>query len=130
MIAALEVSAVSQLVVYVLPARPPVPAVAGVCGDVDRCSAPEFLDRLDGEFRDGLVLDVSGVDFLDVAGLRALMALDTRLRRTGHPLVLAAAPRAVQMLLDVVEVDEPVSTAPTVEGAIARFAMGPFPTSA
>ncbi|MCO1654604.1 STAS domain-containing protein [Pseudonocardia humida] len=93
-------------------------------GEVDRCSAPELVQQLDGMLAAGLVLDVSGVEFLDIGGLRALLALDGRLRRTGHRLVLAAVPWPVRLLLDHVDLRDPFSTSPTVEQAIARVSAG------
>ncbi len=109
-----------QLVIRIHAAIPPAPAVAAVSGDVDRCSAPELARQLGAVHGTGLVLDVSGVGFLDVGGLRVLLALDARLRRTGHRLVLAAVSRPVQLLLDNVLLDDPLRTVRTVEQAVAQ----------
>jgi anti-anti-sigma factor len=94
--------------------------VAAVSGEVDRSSAPELVEQLDGVLDAGLVLDVSEVGFLDIGGLRALLALDARLRGAGHRLVLAAAPWPVRLLLDHVELEEPLVMTPTVEQAVTQ----------
>jgi anti-sigma B factor antagonist len=111
---------VPQLMIRLRPPSPPAPAVAAVSGDVDRCNASMLGQQLDGVLDDGLVLDVSGVDFLDLGGLRAMLALDAQLRRTGRRLVLASPPCPVRLLLDNVALDDPLDTSPTVEQAVAR----------
>jgi len=63
---------------------------------------------------------MSGVEFLDIGGLRALLALDAGLRGAGHRLVLAAASWPVRLVLDHIELDEPLDASPTVAQAIAR----------
>jgi anti-anti-sigma factor len=115
---------VTGLMIRIDPASPPVPTVATVSGEVDRCTAPELARQLGGVFDAGLVLDVSGVGFLDIGGLRALLALDARLRETGHGLVLAAVPYPVRLLLDKVELEDPFATSPTVEQAAAQVSPG------
>jgi anti-anti-sigma factor len=89
-------------------------------GDVDRASAPELPRRLGGLLGADMVLDVSGVEFLDIGGLRALLALDAGLRGAGHRLVLAAASWPVRLLLQHIQLDDPFDACPTVEQAIAR----------
>lgn len=110
----------SDLVIRVDPATAVRPVVAAVTGDVDRVSAPELVRRLSGLPGGGLVLDVSGVEFLDIGGLRALLALDAGLRGAGDRLVLAAASGPVRLVLDHVELDQPLDASPTVAQAIAR----------
>ena len=103
----------------------PSTSVVDVCGDLDRCSAPELARQLSGVLDDGLVLDVSGVGFIDVGGLRTLLALDARLRGAGHRLVLAAVPRPVQLLLDNVELEDPFVTVSTSAHVPTREPLEP-----
>jgi anti-sigma B factor antagonist len=118
------VYAVPHLVIRVFPAISPVPTVAAVSGEVDRCSAPELVRRLGGLLDAGLVLDLSRVGFLDVGGLRALLALDARLHSAGHRLVLAAVSHPVRLILDNVELEDPFATSPTVDRAVAQVLTG------
>lgn len=101
----------SQLDIQIHPAVPPGPTMASVSGEVDRCSAPELLRQLDEVLDAGLVLDLSEVEFLDIGGLRALLALDGRVRSAGHRLVLSSVSWPVQLVLDTVELADPFVTA-------------------
>jgi anti-anti-sigma factor len=113
----------SDLVIRVDPATASRPVVAAIIGDVDRVSASELVRRLGGLLGSGMVLDVSEVEFLDVGGLRALLAIDAGLRGAGHRLVLAAASWPVRLVLDHIDLDAPFEASPTVEQAIARIPL-------
>jgi len=65
-----------------------------------------------------VVLDLAGVGFMDVAGLRAVLAADRRLRASGKRLVLAAPPRSVRRLLSLTGHEQAVSVLDSVEAAL------------
>ena len=73
-------------------------------GDLDLGTAEELVARV-GEFRrtgaDRVVIDLTGVRFLDSAGLRALLALRNDAKRNGHRLALAPGPRQVQRVFEL-----------------------------
>jgi len=76
-----------------------------VSGELDLFREPDLRRALDDVLADTtperLVLDVSGVQFLDSSGLRALLMCRDRARSLGVPLALAVAPGPVTRLLDV-----------------------------
>ena len=73
-------------------------------GELELTSA----DALDAEVRelrrsgfDRVVIDLSGVEFLDSTGLRVLLSLRNDAKRDGHDLVLVRGPRAVQRVFEL-----------------------------
>jgi anti-sigma B factor antagonist len=73
-------------------------AVLTVVGEVDMATAPQLraacVAALEGG-ANGLVLDMSGVSFLDASGLGALVGVFQRARAAGASVTLAAVqPRA------------------------------------
>ena len=62
--------------------RPGTPAVVAIAGDIDPHTAPtlrEELEAVDGP----VVLDLSGVAFVDSSGLRVLLEANTRRSDSG-----------------------------------------------
>ncbi len=73
-------------------------------GELDLTSTPAF----ERELRDAeagapvrLVIDLSGLDFMDSTGLRALLQARERARANGHELTLRRGPRQVQRVLEL-----------------------------
>jgi anti-sigma B factor antagonist len=103
-------------------ARDDTSARLTVTGEVDSSSAPQVRTRLDGVLDAGardVTIDLSGVSFLDSAGLCVLAAAHRRAVRSDVRLTVIATSRAVirpmqitglYNLLEVVE-DEPDSGA-------------------
>jgi len=76
-----------------------------VTGDLDLGTAEDLLVRLTsliGSARREIGLDLSGVTFIDCAGLRALMAVDAQIRVNGDTTRLTAMSPAVVRLLELV----------------------------
>jgi len=93
--------------------------VVVVSGEIDVCTAPALARQLDQVAGPGVVLDVSGVRFLDAAGLRVLESLEERLRASGGQLVLAAVPRPVRRIVEIIGIDRRFRQSPTLDGAMA-----------
>ena len=78
--------------------RPGVPPVVEICGDIDILSAPRLRDELLQVVRrhgPRLALDLTGVTFLDCAGVNVLLAARRRARLDdGWVRVTRASPRA------------------------------------
>lgn len=95
--------------------------VALVTGDMDYVSVSTFWPRvhelLDGDRR--LVLDLSGVDFFDSAGLNELLALNRRAVEGGGSLALANIPGMVRGLLSLTGTDAVLDVHATVGEAVA-----------
>jgi anti-sigma B factor antagonist len=79
--------------------------VITVSGQLDLATSPEeLLAQLPGlgAAADGfVVLDLSGVSFLDCGGLRALFALERQLSHDGRDLCVAAASPAVARVFEL-----------------------------
>lgn len=78
-------------------------------GELDLSSAPEAeatLTRLEEEDPPAtLVLDLSGIRFLDSTGLRFILAADSRARRSGRRLQIVPGPEAVHRVFRIALLD-------------------------
>ncbi|MCX5604806.1 STAS domain-containing protein [Streptomyces phaeochromogenes] len=95
--------------------------VALVTGDLDYVSASTFRPRVHALFdgRRRLVLDLSGVDFFDSAGLNELLALSRWAVEGGGSLALANVPGMMWGLLSLTGTDAVLDVHATVGEAVA-----------
>ena len=87
--------------------------VVAVSGEVDVCTeAPlqQALLRIMREHGARLLLDVSGVSFMDCAGLRALLATRRRAEMHGGFLRLIATSAAVRRIIELTGAHEALAT--------------------
>jgi anti-anti-sigma factor len=74
-----------------------------ICGPLDVTSAAdlraELTDLLGGNYRADLVLDLSGVQQIDLVGLGLLVGVHRQAQRRGRRLVLSDVPPRVMRLL-------------------------------
>jgi anti-sigma B factor antagonist len=78
-------------------------------GELDLLSAPRLQERLDQASNDQrgiLVLDLQGLEFVDSAGLRVILAAHEHAREHGYKLALTRGSEQVQRLLSIAGVDE------------------------
>src|SRR3954447_22572855 len=78
-------------------------------GELDISSAPRLQDdlaRVEAGEPETIVLDLSGLDFMDSTGLRLLIGADSRARASGRRLVLIQGNEMVQRVLRVTRLDE------------------------
>ena len=66
----------------------------------------EELTRAAASTPEVLVLDLSGLSFMDSSGLRVVVAADERARRTGQRFVVVNGPDAVRRVFEITKVDE------------------------
>jgi anti-sigma B factor antagonist len=95
-------SAPSGLVVGV--EREPQVITLVLAGEFDLAAAPAFerkLEEVVGEDVQRVTIDLRDLQFLDSAGLRALIVAHRRLTESGRELVLRRGPRAVQNLFEL-----------------------------
>jgi anti-anti-sigma factor len=81
----------------------PTGLVLRLTGDLDSISAPDLIGLsapLIGLSPGDVRLDLSGVDFLDAAGMRSLLSLHTLVRARAGRLALAGVPPFVRRILD------------------------------
>ena len=94
-----------------------------VFGELDLATAPRLCSLLDAariQRVRRLVVDLTGVDFCDSTGLRALMGASTELRHAGGKLAVAVLPDGgVARLFDVTGIRESLPTYDSQQDAIA-----------
>lgn len=76
-----------------------------VSGELDSYSSPALVSAVAGHIGDTDIehvqLDCSGVDFIDSAGLSALVLLADHVRRSGRTFRLAPTSGCIERLLDI-----------------------------
>ncbi|HET7734978.1 MAG TPA: STAS domain-containing protein [Nocardioidaceae bacterium] len=78
-------------------------------GELDIYSAPELSDVIDGYIDAGVkevVLDLSGIEFLDSTGLSAFLAAHQRLESEGGSLVLEGPGALITRMFDLTGLTE------------------------
>lgn len=97
------------------------PVVAHVFGAIDLLTAPQLRRcvEVNVDNGDGLVLDLSGVDFLAAAGLTVLADTDRRVLRDNLAWALVANTRPVLRPLEVLGLRDTLPTYDTVPDAVA-----------
>lgn len=98
-------------------------SLVAVEGALDLAYAYRFDDAMRQAERDGhdpIVVDLSGVDFVDSTGLARLIAARQRARRAGRRLVLVRGTAAVQRMFSVVALEEHFEFVPTAADAFAQ----------
>jgi anti-anti-sigma factor len=98
--------------------------VLAVAGRVSHASADHLRAALEVAIArepGGLVLDLSGMDYLSSAGLLAIESASAQLARTGATLVLCDVSEAVRVTLDLAGLDLGRLIAPSREDATRRI---------
>jgi anti-anti-sigma factor len=87
-----------------------------ITGEIDACNVNDLTANAREAVPEGstLILDLAGVDFIAVAGLRALLAMNIECARCGTTWALIAGP-AVSRLL---RIGDPDHTLPVVGSAL------------
>ena len=78
-------------------------------GELDISSAgkvEEELDRVEGKAPALIVLDLSGLEFMDSTGLRLVLSADARAREQSRRVAIVRGPDAVQRIFDVTRLEE------------------------
>ncbi|MFY9929297.1 MAG: STAS domain-containing protein [Streptosporangiaceae bacterium] len=108
--------------------------VITIGGELDMTAAPELAEYLTAvlgrQAGQDVILDVRGVSFADVAGLRALLAADCTVKDSGGSLRLAGAPRQLRRVLAISGLTERLASYPSTYAASAWLpipAAGPDP---
>lgn len=81
----------------------------GLAGELDLSTADEVEEELESAEALGpavLMLDLSGLSFLDSTGLRVVLAADDRARRDGRRLVLVRGPDPVHRVFRIALLEE------------------------
>ncbi len=101
--------------------------VVTVEGDVDLGTAAQLGDETMAAIREDkphLVLDLSGVTFLDSSGLKVLVSTHRRTEQAGGSMALAAVPRVVMRVLTVTSLDQVFPIYDSVDDVVAADPEG------
>lgn len=96
--------------------------VVDVAGEVDVYSAPTLRDRLSDLLDAGqrnLVVDLSGVGFLDSTGIGVLVASQNRARDLGASLGLVCTQDRILKLFQITGLQDAFSIYPSLDAAVA-----------
>lgn len=99
-------------------------SVVRLIGELDADDAPTVRALLAEQVLRGpgsLVVDLSGLTFIDSAGLAALVAAHKGTRTAGTSLLLAAPTPAVVKVLAITGLNAVLMTAPSVEAALEQL---------
>ena len=102
--------------------------VVALTGELDFLSASDLgarLSDLRGQTGNAVVIDVSGLTFIDSTGLNVLVAGVQAIQATSS-VVVAGASKHVSRVFEIVRLDETVRVEPTIEDAMrtARESRG------
>jgi len=100
-------------------------AVLAVRGSLDGLTAEELESRLEREIDSGKVrwvVDLGALEYVSSAGLRALLGCMTSARGPGGDLRLAAAPAAVERVLDLAGFTTILKLFSSLDEALGSFA--------
>jgi anti-sigma B factor antagonist len=98
-----------------------------VRGEVHVSTAPEFSERLNDAIaggKTGVVIDMTGVDFIDSTGLSVLLNALRRVTRQQGTLALAVSNPTVLRLFEITRLDSTFDILPDRDTAIARVRRG------
>ena len=98
--------------------------VLEVRGEIHATTAPEFSERLNeaiADGRTGVILDLTGVEFIDSTGLSVLLNGLRRVTRSRGSMVLACANPTVLRLFEITKLDSTFEILPSCEEAVARL---------
>ncbi|MCE7079434.1 STAS domain-containing protein [Streptomyces sp. ST2-7A] len=103
-------------------------AVVALAGEIDTWNLPTLRESLNALPDDGvrhLVLDLSGVEFLESGGLSVMIELYKRLQRDGGSLTLAAVPGWLRQVLATTGLEHILPAHLDVPTALAKVLPGP-----
>jgi anti-sigma B factor antagonist len=96
-------------------------------GELDLVTAPRLASRLDSTRRDGgrrILVDLTGINFCDSTGLRALIGAANEVRAAGGRLAVCAGDGGVARLLTVTGAFEVLEIHPDAAAGLAAFRAG------
>ena len=101
----------------------------GLTGELDLASVSilqaqfKAMARTEGD----LIVDMSGLDYIDSTGAKALLDAHRQLSRTGRRIVLAAVQPMARRIIDVMGLEQAIPIFTTVEAALEHLRAKPKP---
>jgi anti-sigma B factor antagonist len=77
-------------------------------GEFDLAGLPRFEERIaavESEVPDAIVIDLTGLRFMDSSGLRALVTADDRARKQQRRLAIVPGPPEVRRVFEITKLD-------------------------
>jgi anti-sigma B factor antagonist len=105
-------------------------SVVAVTGELELATAPRLRQQvvsLIGGGRSHLVIDLSGVDFIDSVGLGVIVGALKRCRTHGGDLMVVGAVPRVRLLFEITRLDEIIDMHPDLDQALSS--LGPDPSA-
>ncbi len=99
-------------------------SIVSIAGSIDALTADQITGCIDEQISSGekhLVLDLSEVEFMSSAGLRAILGALKETRRKGGDLYLAGAQVGVDRVLKMSGFSKILKTYDSVDNALAQF---------
>ena len=100
-------------------------SVVAVTGELELATAPRLRQQvvgLIGSGRSNVVIDLTGVDFIDSVGLGVVVGALKRCRTHGGDLMVAGAVPRVRALFEITRLDEIIDLHPDLAAALAAAA--------
>ena len=101
--------------------------VVTVSGEIDLYTAPRFSEALADAVRTAnvLVVDLSGISYIDSAGLSVLLLTHKRLSARGASLYVVSPPSnpGVRRVMEVTRLDSLISIRPTLDDVLRELNM-------
>lgn len=95
-----------------------------VAGEIHASTAPEFSERLNSAIESGkrgVLLDLTGVEFIDSTGLSVLLNGLRRVTRVRGAMVIACANPTVLRLFEITKLDSTFEILPSCDQAMGRL---------
>jgi anti-sigma B factor antagonist len=100
--------------------------ILAVTGELELATAPQLRQRVVGLVGAGdirIILDLSGVDFVDSVGLGVVVAVLKRVRGRGGDLIVAGAVPRVRELFEITRLDQIIDLFAGVDDALVALGM-------
>lgn len=96
-------------------------------GELDLASVSELQAQFKDLARteDDVIVDMSGLDYIDSTGAKTLLDAHRQLSRTGRRIVLAAVQAMARRIIDVMGLGKAIPIFPTVEAALEYLRANP-----
>ena len=105
-------------------------AILSLNGRLDTVTAPHFIEITVEQMAAGygrLVIDLKKVDFLNSAGVEALVQMAQQSRDQGGDLRIANVRGQIKKVINLAGITEVIKVYPNVVGATASYFPGPMP---
>ena len=98
-------------------------AIVTAGGTIDSDTAPQLDDELTRVVaeKNKIVIDLSGIEYMSSAGIRAIVKASQTAERSGGAVKLASVPDEVQSVLYTVGLNQKVGSFASVDDAVASF---------